>query len=41
MSIKGIKTDLSDLSEFTGQIDIDDDYTLVIIRFKECNNDGD
>ncbi|MEM6643452.1 MAG: SpoIIE family protein phosphatase [Bacteroidota bacterium] len=28
---KGIK---NDLSEFTGQIDIDDDYTLVIVRFK-------
>ena len=35
---EGIKMDLS---EFTGQIDIDDDYTLVIIRFKDCTNDGD
>ena len=33
---EGIK---NDLSEFTGEIDIDDDYTLVIIRFKDCNND--
>ena len=35
---EGIK---NDLSEFTGQIDIDDDYTLVIIRFKDYTNDGD
>jgi len=35
---EGIK---NDLSEFTGQMIIDDDYTLVIIRFKEGKNDGD
>ena len=33
---EGIK---NDLSEFTGQIAIDDDYTLVIVRFKNCKND--
>ncbi len=33
---EGIK---NDLSEFIGTIDIDDDYTLVIIRFKDVKND--
>ena len=28
----------NDLSDFTGKIDIDDDYTLVIIRFKDMKN---
>ena len=32
---EGIK---NDLSKFIGEIDIDDDYTLVIIRFKDNNN---
>ena len=33
---EGIK---NDLSEFIGNIDIDDDYTLVIIQFKDLQND--